>query len=51
MSGCCAPQSAYQPQINGRPIRSSDKALWYGLVAFYAAGAIYTLSILASKVF
>ncbi len=46
MLSCCAPQSAYQPQINGLPIRSGDKALWYGLIAFYAVGAVYVLGIL-----
>ena len=48
MSSCCAPQSAYQPQFV-LPTKFGDKALWYGLVAFYAAGAIYVLSILASQ--
>ena len=50
MSSCCAPQSVYQPQIWGLPIKSGDKALWYGLIAFYAAGAVYVLAILASEV-
>ena len=48
MSSCCAPQSAYQPQFV-LPTKFGDKALWYGLVAFYAAGAIYVLSILAAQ--
>ena len=49
MSSCCAPQSITQPQFV-LPAKFGDKALWYGLVAFYAAGAIYVLSILASEV-
>jgi hypothetical protein len=36
--------------MNGLPIRSGDKALWYGPIAFYAMGAIYVLSNLASEV-
>jgi hypothetical protein len=50
MSSCCAPQSITQPQIGSLPIKSGDKALWYGLVAFYGVGAIYVLSILVSAV-
>ena len=50
MSGCCVPQSVYHPQIGGLPIKSGDKALWYSLIAFYALGAIYVLSILAFAV-
>ena len=49
MSSCCAPQSVTQPQFV-LPAKFGDKALWYGLVAFYGAGAIYVLSILASEV-
>jgi hypothetical protein len=49
MSSCCAPRSAYQPQFV-LPAKFGDKVLWYGLVAFYAAGAVYVLSILASEV-
>ena len=50
MSSCCVPQSVSQPQLGGLPIKFGDKALWYGLIVFYAVGAIYVLSILASEV-
>ena len=51
MSGCCVDQCAYQVQTEGLPVRFGDKTLWYGLIAFYAAGAIYMLGILAAEVF
>lgn len=50
MSGCCVDQDTYQLQTEGLPVRVGDKALWYGLIAFYAAGAVYVLSILAFEV-
>ena len=49
MSSCCAPQSAYQPMIGDLPVKFGDKALWYGLIAFYGLGALYVLSILATE--
>jgi len=51
MSDCCVDPCAYQLQPEGLPVRFGDKALWYGLIAFYAAGAIYMLGILAARVF
>jgi len=35
--------------MGGLPVKFGDKALWYALITFYAAGAIYVLSILASE--
>ena len=51
MSGCCVDRCAYQLQAEGLPVRFGDKTLWYGLIAFYAAGAIYVLGTLAAQAF